>query len=123
MTEVRRTENYEQWVKFFMQALAESAEDAVSAIDDLIFLHDKNIALISGMGRAAKNAMLVFDFLEKNPIIDISKTAGSLGLSFNTASAAVKRLCDTGILKQTTNAGRNRTFAYEDYLAMLRNGT
>ncbi|MDO4841009.1 MAG: hypothetical protein Q3990_10105 [Desulfovibrionaceae bacterium] len=65
MTEVRRTGNYEQWVKFFLQALAESAEDAVSAIDDLIFLHDKNIAVITSMGRAAKNAMLGLTFWKK----------------------------------------------------------
>ncbi len=47
----------------------------------------------------------------------------SLGLSFNTVSFAVKRLCDAGILKQATHAGRNRTFAYEDCLAILRKGT
>ncbi len=123
LAEVRRTGNYEQWVKFFLQALAESAEDAISAIDELACLHDKNSAVISGMGRAAKNAMQVFDCLERNPVIEISKTAEALGLSFNTVSAAVKRLCDAGILKQATNAGRNRTFAYEDCLAILRKGT
>ena len=123
LAEVRRTGNYEQWVKFFLQALAESAEDSISAIDELACLHDKNSAVIPGMGRAAKNAMQVFDCLERNPVIEISKTAEALGLSFNTVSAAVKRLCDAGILKQATNAGRNRTFAYEDYLAILRKGT
>ena len=75
------------------------------------------------MGRAAKNARLVFDCLERNPVIEISRTAMSLGLSFNTVSFAVKRLCDAGILKQATHAGRNRTFAYEDCLAILRKGT
>ena len=123
MTEVRSKGNYEQWVKFFLQALMESAEDAASTIDELTALHDKNATVIAGMGRAAKNAMMVFDYLEKNPIIEIGKTAEALGITFNTASSAVKRLADAGILKQTTNASRNRTFAYEDYLAVLRKGT
>lgn len=123
MTEVRAKGNYEQWVTFFLRALLESAEDATATIDELITLHDKNAAVISGMGRAAKNAMLVFEYLEANPIIEIRKTAEALSITFNTASSAVKRLVDAGILVQTTNASRNRTFAYEDYLSILRKGT
>ena len=123
MTEVRAKGNYEQWVTFFLRALLESAEDATATIDELIALHDKNAAVISGMGRAAKNAMLVFEYLEANPIIEIRKTAEALSITFNTASSAVKRLTDAGILVQTTNASRNRTFAYENYLSILRKGT
>ncbi len=123
MTEVRNSGNYEQWVKFFLQALIESAEDACLTIDDLTALHDKNVVVIARLGRAAKNAMMLFDYLEKNPIIEIGKTCEALGLTFNTVSGAVKRLTDIGILKQTRSVSRNRTFAYEEYLAVLRKGT
>jgi Fic family protein len=123
MTEVRAKGHYEQWVNFFLQAITESAEDATATIDALTALHGKNIALISQMGRAAKNAMLVFQYLEANPIIEIRKTAEALGITFNTTSSAVKRLVDADILVQTSNANRNRTFAYEAYLDILRKGT
>lgn len=123
MTEVRSKGNYEQWVKFFLQALAESAKDAIAAIDELTALHDKNVDLVAGMGRASKNAMLVFRYLEANPIIEIGKTAEALGITFGTASNVVERLSSAGILEQTTTGRRNRTFAYKDYLAILRNGT
>lgn len=123
MTEVRSKGNYEQWVKFFLQALAESAKDAIAAIDELTALHDKNADLVAGMGRASKNAMLVFRYLEANPIIEIGKTAEALGITFGTASNAVERLSSAGILEQTTTGRRNRTFAYKDYLAILRKGT
>ena len=123
MTEVRVKGNYEQWVKFFLEALTDSAKDAADTIDELVVLHDKNVDIISRMGRAAKNIMLVFNYLEANPIIEIRKTAEALGFTFNTASSAVNRLVDTGILARTSNASRNRTFAYEAYLAILRKGT
>lgn len=123
MTEVRTKGNYEQWVKFFLQALMESAEDATATIDELIALHDANADTISGMGRAAKNAILVFNYLETNPIIEIKKTAEALGITFNTVSNAVSRLVNAGILVQTSNASRNRTFVYETYLDILRKGT
>lgn len=123
MTEVRSKGNYEQWVKFFLQAIAESAKDAIAAIDELTALHDKNVDLVAGMGRASKNAMLVFRYLEANPIIEIGKTAEALGITFGTASNAVERLSSAGILEQITTGRRNRTFAYKDYLAILRKGT
>lgn len=123
MTEVREKGNYEQWIKFFLLALLESAEDATATIDRLTALHDANAALISEMGRASKNTMLVFHYLEANPIIEIRKTAEDLHIAFNTVSGAVSRLINTGILTQTSHASRNRTFAYEAYLAILRKGT
>jgi len=123
LTEVRNKGNYEQWVKFFLQAVLESAEDAAITIDQLTALHDKNTAAISNMGRAAKNALQLFGYLEANPIIEITKTAKALDMSFNTASAAIKRLCDAGILVQSSGDQRNRIFSYEGYLNLLREGT
>ena len=123
MTEVGTKGNYEQWIKFFLQAIMESAEDATATIDELIALHEANVAAITKLGRAAKNALLVFNYLESNPIIEIRKTAEALGIAFNTTSSAVNRLVDAGILVQTSDNNRNRTFAYEAYLDILRKGT
>jgi len=53
----------------------------------------------------------------------VKQTAEKLGLSFNTVSSAVNRLINVGILVQTENTRRNRIFAYEEYLNILRKGT
>ena len=123
MTEVRNKDNYEQWVKFFLQAFYESAKDATETIDKLTTLHEKNIAIVNGLGRAAISANQVFAYLEANPIIEIRKTAEALGMAFNTVSSAVGRLVNAGILVQSNEISRNRTFAYTEYLEILRGGT
>ncbi len=123
MSEVRSKDNYEQWVKFFLRAVQSSAEDASETIRELALLHDRSMAVINGMGRAAKTVKALFAYLEQNPIIDIRKTAGALGLSFSTVSGAVKRLEEKGILIQTNNVSRNRVFAYQEYLNILRKDT
>ena len=123
MSEVRNKDNYEQWIKFFLLAIKESAEDAARTIHALNYLHEKNVQIIQKMGRAATTAQMLFVYLEQNPIIDIKKTAADLELSFSTVSGAVKRLVDAGILVQTNNASRNRVFAYEAYLEILRKDT
>ena len=123
MSEVRAKDNYEQWVKFFLLAIKESAEEAVETIHKLNELHNQNIALIEQMGRQTKTARLIFDYLEQNPIIDIGKTAHELGISFNTASTYINRLVECGILLQTNNSERRRVYSYEDYLSILRKDT
>jgi len=75
------------------------------------------------MGRSAKNALQLLTYLEANPIVEISKTAKELDMSFNTVSAAIKRLCDADILVQSSGEQRNRVFSYEAYLDLLRDGT
>ena len=123
MSEVRAKDNYEQWVIFFLLAIKESAEDAVETIKKLNDLHSTNISIIEDMGRQAKTARLIFNYLEQNPIIDIGKTASELGISFNTASSYINRLVENRILVQTNNSERRRVFAYEDYLSILRKDT
>lgn len=50
-------------------------------------------------------------------------TGNDLGITFKTASAAIGRLTDLGILKQANNAKRERIFGYEAYLGILRKDT
>ncbi|MCD8006056.1 MAG: Fic family protein [Oscillospiraceae bacterium] len=123
MTEVRTSGNYEQWIKFFLQAVLESSEDAVSTIEKLSELHNVNVNRISKMGRASKNALLLFEYIEANPIIEITKTAESLGLSYGAVSGIIRRFIELGILESTSEARRNRTFSYKAYLDILRDGT
>lgn len=123
MNEVRLKGNYEQWIKFFLEAVYESAKDAVETIDKLTSLHDNYYLKIEGLGRKAKNAMRVFEYLESNPIIEIQKTAKELDIAFNTMSSIVKDLISIGILEQTSTQSRNRTFAYKEYLEILKEGT
>ena len=123
MNEVRLKGNYEQWIKFFLEAVYESAKDAVETIDKLTALHDKNCARIANLGRRAKNGMRVFEYLESNPIIEIKKTSQELNIAFNTISSVIKDLINIGVLEQTSTQSRNRTFAYKEYLEILKEGT
>ena len=123
ISEVRTKNNYEQWVRFFLLAIKESSEEAAETILRLNVLHNKNVSVIDELGQQGKTSRLIFDYIEKNPIIDIGKTSHELGISFNTASSHINRLVEHGILVQTNNSERRRVFAYEEYLSILRKDT
>ncbi len=123
LMEVRLKGNFEQWVKFFLLGIYESAEDAIQTVAALVKLHEKNYAALENTGKAALTIQKVYRYLESNPIIDIKKTSTELELSYNAVSRAVKRLIELGILVQTESRQRNRVFAYEAYLEILRKDT
>lgn len=123
ISEVRRTGNFEQWIRFFLEAVSKASSDSLETIHRLSMLHDANIEKLPKTTRSKDNLRAVFDYIEQYPIIDIKRTAKELAVSYNTVAAAVRKLVEFGILQETTNAARNRVFAYEAYLAILRKDT
>ena len=123
ISEVRRSGNYEQWISFFLEAVSAAAKDSLDTIEKLNALHEQNVKKLPKTSRSNDNVRKLFDYIEQFPIIDIKKTSEAFGISYNTVSSAIKKLEQIGILKQTTNASRNRVFSYEDYLHILRKDT
>lgn len=106
----------------FLQALSDSASDAIQTIDKLTVLHNKSIAQFDDLSKRQKtNVLKVFSYIETNPIIDIQKTATAVDLSYNTVSKIVLLLVEKGILQQTDN--QRQRFSYPEYLDILRKDT
>ncbi len=123
LTMVREKGDYEQWIKFFLHAVSESAQDAYENTVSLVKLHDDYVSRINALGRARFTVFRLFSYLERNPIMEIKETAEALQLSYNTVASAVNRLISIGVLVQSGGGQRGRVFSYKDYLDILRVGT
>ena len=124
MTEIRNKGNYEQWIKFFLTVVAQTADDAVETIDKLTALHVSSVVQLDDIPPRSKNKVeQLFAYIEKNPIIDTQKTADALGFAYNTTAKYIDILCEKGILKQTAKAGKAKVYSYEEYLSILRKDT
>ena len=124
LSEVRRSGNYEQWILFFLQMILETANDALESINELEELHRKNIAWIETIpARTRDNALRLFEYVEAKAIIDTTKTADALGLSYNTTAKTIEILHKFGILEPSAKRGKASLYSYTDYLAILRRGT
>lgn len=123
LSAVRQNGDYAQWVKFFLRALIQSAKEANTSINELSTLYEQNIAKIDALARN-KNIKKLFLYINEHPIIDISKTASELGLSYNTLLKAVNALKELDILiLGDESKSRNKLYFYEKYLEILRRDT
>ncbi len=126
MTAVRETGNYEQWIKFFVRGIVVSADEAIKTSKLLIELRQENINKITGSdftNKTKKTLLLVYNYLEKKPIVDIKTTADALSLAYNTVSSAIKRLEEMNILEKIGSSSRNKVYAYREYIDILKTGT
>lgn len=122
MAEIRKSGNYEQWIKFFLRGVSETASDATETIDLLTELHRKNEKILAETQYSSKKLPEFLRYLEQNPIIETKKTAAALNYSYNTVANYISLFCEKGILKQTSKSGKSRIYSYEDYLGILRKG-
>lgn len=122
MAEIRKSGNYEQWIKFFLRGISETASDATETIDLLTALREKNEKILAETQRSSTKSLEFLRYLEQNPILETKKTAAALHCSYNTVANYINFFCEKGILKQTSKSGKSRIYSYEDYLKILRKG-
>jgi Fic family protein len=120
---VREVGDWEIWLNFFLQGIAETAEQAAETVGRLLRLFEADRVRIYKLGRSAGSAPRVHEFLQKQPVASSMRLVKELSLSKPTANAALMQLVQLGIITEITGQQRNRVFAYKDYLRILSEGT
>jgi Fic family protein len=123
LQEVRQAGAWEAWMEFFLTGVAETAEQAAETARELIAMFEGHRQQISTLGRSAPSALRVHEFMQARPIVTIQTVANGLNTSFPTASGALEKLTDLGIVRETTGKRRGRIYAYSHYVALLDRGT
>ena len=120
---VREEGDWEAWLDFFLDGVAATAQSAVDTAHRLLALFRDDAARIQALGRAASNALRVFDTFRDRPLATLNALTARTGASYPTVARAVGALERLGILREITGRKRERVFAYARYLAILNEGT
>ena len=120
---VRNEAAWKRWLAFFLEAVAVTAEAAADTIRRMLVLFQASRKRITGQSRQTASMLRVLDLLERSPIVSIGRVATELHITFPTASAAISRLQELSIVRELSGQLRGRTFAYDQYLALLSEGT
>lgn len=118
---VRKTGDWEQWIKFFLRGIAETSEEAISTAKEILSLKKVCEDMIV---RSNNNYRQLLDLLFRSPVVDKQEVAERLNVSQPTANRIVEQFCDLGILvDQKPESKRYKRYAFTKYLAILSRGT
>ena len=123
LDEVRNSGDWEAWLAFFLDGVAETAEGAVDTARRLMTLFREDRERIQGTGRGAGSVLRVHRALQERPIARLQLLADRAGLSFPATSAGMAVLENLGVARELTGKKRNRLFGYDRYLRILGEGT
>lgn len=119
LTTVRTSNNLLHWIKFFLLAVIETAENGKMTFTRILDVSKKVDSQIVTLGRKAENARNLLHYLYKRPIINIPQAAMTLGITQRAANQLVMNLVALGILTEITGYKRNRYFCFTEYLALF----
>lgn len=120
---VRTHGEWEQWLAYFLDGVAETANQAVQTAHEILELFEADTERVQTLGRAASSAAVLHQYLQKHALTTSGKAASALALSEPTVNSALRHLEKLGIVKEITGKRRRRVYAYDAYLAILQRGT
>lgn len=122
LQQVRLEGDWEAWLRFFLEGVQETADQATDTARRLVQLFNEDKKKIEQLKRSASTALRVHGHLQKHALLTIPMAVKNLNLTHPTVTLALKRLEKLGIVKETTGRRRNRVFVYREYLDILNEG-
>jgi Fic family protein len=123
LQEVRESGAWEIWLAFFLEGIAETANQAFDAATRIVDLFRRDRERIAEQGERVGSALRVHDFLQQNPLVTGNRLVQQTDLSAPTVNLALADLEALGIVGEITGRRRGRVFAYSAYLDILNEGT
>jgi Fic family protein len=108
---------WEDWLLYFLNGVARQSEDALSRAERINQQLDQWRKHVSRTGSGV--ALRLLDLLATNPFITMRKAEAQLGVAYNTAATALRRLVRLRIVKQVGDARRDRVFCAQALLDVL----
>jgi Fic family protein len=112
--------NMEQWLKFFLVGIIETAKNAIDTFTKIIALRDKlEKETIVSLGKRLPNAKSLLTYLYSKPVVTVSDVMTNLDVTKQTANTLIRDFNNLGILNEQTGYKRNRIFVFKEYLSLF----
>ena len=116
LTNVRTENRLNDWIKFFLKGIIDTAENGVKTFEKILILQKKNENKIQTLGIRSANALKVINELYKRPITDAKSIAEIANISLVSAYNLITELQRIEILQETTGQKRKRIYIFREYM-------
>lgn len=116
---VRTHNDIEQWLKFFLTGILETAQKGVKTLDTIMQLKKSIDKQIDSLGKRGTDARLLVNHLYKKPIISAAQVIDVINKSPQTIYNLIADLEKMEIIKEITGAQRNKLYSFDPYIKLF----
>jgi len=119
LTIVRTSGNIEQWIKFFLSGVIETAKNGKETLEEIVKLRKNYEDKLMSLGKKAKAAKKFLIYLFSKPATTIKEASNYLDIEFPAASRLIQDFQNLNMLKEITGQSKNRIFVLDEYLRLF----
>lgn len=117
---VRTNNDINQWLKFFLTGVMETAKKGVETFDSIMQLQ-RNIDLkLKEIGSRSGDAYKIVEYLYNQPIIDAQSISAITGKSLRPSYNMISVLERLDIIREITGAQRGKLYLFSDYVNLFK---
>jgi len=116
---VREKNDLNQWFKFFLVGVIETAKNSIETFDKILKLQKEVDDKLQKLGSRASNGRKVIQSMYQHPLTDAQKIGEITGLTLPSAYTLVTELEQLGILKEITGAKRGKQYWFYEYVKIF----
>jgi Fic family protein len=117
---VRTHNDINQWFKFFLTGVIETAKNGVETFDGIMQLQKTIDKKLKNMGSKSKDAYKIVEYLYSQPIVDAQRISAITGKTLRPAYNMLSILENLGILKEITGGQRDKLYLFSDYVKLFK---
>lgn len=117
---VRLKNNLNQWFRFFLVGVIETAEKSIDGLRKLIALKiEIEQERLPKLGKRLNKGNTLFQALFLKPVINAEEVAQIIGSSLVTAYKLIEDFQNLGILKESGNSTRSKNYIFHEYFKIF----
>jgi len=117
---VRTHNDINQWFKFFLTGVIETAKNGVSTFDGILQLQKMIDNKLKEIGGRSVDARKVVEYLYTQPIVDAQRVSTITGKSLKSTYSLLALLEELEVVKEITGAQRGKLYMFEDYVNLFK---
>jgi Fic family protein len=119
LTAIRNHGHWEQWLKFFLRGVSQTARAATRTATDIVNMREAHRSALLKSPKALK----LLDSLFQQPLVSPNRIAEIVGCTHPTAVKLARDLEARGWLREVTGFERNRLYRYQPYMELFHRET
>ncbi len=119
LQEVRERGTWEVWLEFFLNGVAQTADQAFDSAVRITELFKADREHIATAGDRTGSALRLHELLQTNPYLTATVAAKKSGLTMPTVNSALAELEKLSVVREITGRKRGRVFSYKAFIDIL----